>query len=62
MFKIDTKQEIETWVRAIKFYENNEFDEALSSFEEIADTSKIHFNCGVRSESTNAPYNATSKP
>ena len=40
-------QEIETWVTALGAYDNNEFDEALKSFEKIADTSKILFNCGV---------------
>lgn len=29
------------------FYDNNEFDEALGAFDNIADTSKILFNCGV---------------
>ncbi|KAM4062298.1 tetratricopeptide repeat domain-containing protein [Hirsutella rhossiliensis] len=41
------KQEIETWVSALTLYDNNEFDEALSDFEKIADTSKILFNMGV---------------
>ncbi|OCL03014.1 hypothetical protein AOQ84DRAFT_162759 [Glonium stellatum] len=41
------KQEIETWVTALGHYDNNEFDEALKSFDGIADTSKILFNCGV---------------
>ncbi|KAK0670650.1 PaNoxR NADPH oxidase activator encoded by the PaNoxR protein [Cercophora samala] len=41
------KQEIETWVEALKYYDNNEFDEALQAFERIADTSKILFNMGV---------------
>ncbi|EGS17792.1 uncharacterized protein CTHT_0071400 [Thermochaetoides thermophila DSM 1495] len=41
------KQEIETWVEALKYYDNNEFDEALKTFEKIADTSKIWFNMGV---------------
>ncbi|KAK4465719.1 PaNoxR NADPH oxidase activator encoded by the PaNoxR protein [Cladorrhinum samala] len=41
------KQEIETWVEALKAYDNNEFDEALKSFDKIADTSKILFNMGV---------------
>lgn len=40
-------QEIETWVQALAHYDTNEFDESLNSFSEIADTSKIHFNCGV---------------
>ncbi|KAF2115885.1 hypothetical protein BDV96DRAFT_612483 [Lophiotrema nucula] len=41
------KQEIETWVAALASYDNNEFDEALKVFENISDTSKILFNCGV---------------
>ncbi|KAJ4292127.1 hypothetical protein N0V88_005754 [Collariella sp. IMI 366227] len=41
------KQEIETWVEALKYYDNNEFDEALRSFDRISDTSKILFNMGV---------------
>lgn len=40
-------QEIETWVTALGHYDNNEFDEALKDFENIADTSKILFNMGV---------------
>lgn len=40
-------QEIETWVAALGLYDNNEFDEALKTFDGIADTSKILFNCGV---------------
>ncbi|PGH27368.1 hypothetical protein AJ80_00846 [Polytolypa hystricis UAMH7299] len=41
------KQEIETWVQALAHYDNNEFEEALRVFDNIADTSKILFNCGV---------------
>ncbi|KAL2359096.1 hypothetical protein RJZ56_008072, partial [Blastomyces dermatitidis] len=41
------KQEIETWVQALANYDNNEFEEALKVFNNIADTSKILFNCGV---------------
>ncbi|KFZ08406.1 hypothetical protein V501_05991 [Pseudogymnoascus sp. VKM F-4519 (FW-2642)] len=41
------KQEIETWVSALANYDNNEFDEALKTFDNISDTSKILFNCGV---------------
>ena len=40
-------QEIETWVQALAHYDNNEFDESLRVFDNIADTSKILFNCGV---------------
>jgi tetratricopeptide (TPR) repeat protein len=40
-------QEIETWVQALAHYDNNEFEESIRVFEEIADTSKILFNCGV---------------
>lgn len=41
------QQEIETWVTALGHYDNNEFDEALRTFDAISDTSKILFNCGV---------------
>ncbi|KAI5212889.1 hypothetical protein AUEXF2481DRAFT_31139 [Aureobasidium subglaciale EXF-2481] len=41
------KQEIETWVRALEHYDNNEFDSALRAFMTVADTSKILFNCAV---------------
>ncbi|KAJ5925304.1 hypothetical protein N7454_007943 [Penicillium verhagenii] len=41
------KQEIETWVGALDCYDNQEFEEALRLFNEIADTSKILFNLGV---------------
>ncbi|SZF04171.1 unnamed protein product [Blumeria hordei] len=41
------KQEIETWVAALNYYDNNQFEEALKGFEDIQDTSKINFNCGV---------------
>ncbi|KAI9833661.1 MAG: hypothetical protein M1826_006752 [Phylliscum demangeonii] len=41
------KQEIETWVQALAHYDNNEFEEALKTFDGIADTSRILFNCGV---------------
>lgn len=40
-------QEIETWVQALAHYDNNEFEESIRVFDEIADTSKILFNCGV---------------
>lgn len=43
----DPRQEIETWVQALAHYDNNEFDESLRVFDNIADTSKILFNCGV---------------
>ncbi|KAG6997532.1 NADPH oxidase regulator [Physcia stellaris] len=41
------KQEIETWVTALGHYDNNEFEESLKTFDNISDTSKILFNCGV---------------
>ncbi|KAF7510490.1 hypothetical protein GJ744_006336 [Endocarpon pusillum] len=41
------KQEIETWVQALAHYDNNEFEESLKVFDNISDTSKILFNCGV---------------
>jgi tetratricopeptide (TPR) repeat protein len=34
-------------VTALEQYDNSEFDESLKTFENISDTSKIHFNCGV---------------
>lgn len=40
-------KEIEIWVKALSHYDNNEFDEALAEFSQIADTSKILFNMGV---------------
>ena len=40
-------KEIETWVKALVHYDNNEFEESIKVFDEIADTSKILFNCGV---------------
>ncbi|KAL1975788.1 hypothetical protein VTN31DRAFT_4180 [Thermomyces dupontii] len=47
MVVMSLKQEIETWVKALNHYDNNEYEEALRVFAEIADTSKILFNCGV---------------
>lgn len=44
---VDTQQEIETWVEALGHYDNNEFEDALRVFNNIAETSKILFNCGV---------------
>ncbi|KAJ5963686.1 Tetratricopeptide-like helical [Penicillium vulpinum] len=41
------KKEIETWVQALDAYDNQEFEESLRCFDQIADTSKILFNCGV---------------
>ncbi|KAF2157279.1 hypothetical protein K461DRAFT_289614 [Myriangium duriaei CBS 260.36] len=41
------KQEIETWVEALVHYDNQDYEAALSAFGNIADTSKILFNCGV---------------
>lgn len=40
-------QEIETWVKANAQYDNQEFEEALKTFDAISETSKILFNCGV---------------
>ena len=34
-------------MKAVGQYDNHEFEESLKSFEEIADTAKILFNCGV---------------
>ena len=44
---VDTQKEIETWVEALGHYDNNEFEDALRVFDNIAETSKIFFNCGV---------------
>lgn len=44
---VDTQQEIETWVEALGHYDNTEFEDALRVFDNIAETSKILFNCGV---------------
>ena len=41
------KQEIETWVSALAAYDAHEFDGAIKCFQQICDTSKIFFNCGV---------------
>lgn len=41
------RQEIETWVLALAYYDNQQYEEALQVFDGIADTSKILFNCGV---------------
>lgn len=41
------EQEIETWVEALSYYDSNEFENSLRVFDNIADTSKILFNCGV---------------
>jgi hypothetical protein len=34
-------------VQALDAYDNQEFEESLRHFDQIADTSKIFFNCGV---------------
>jgi hypothetical protein len=34
-------------VEALGHYDNNEFEDALRVFDNIAETSKILFNCGV---------------
>lgn len=34
-------------MQALDAYDNQEFEEALRHFDQIADTSKILFNCGV---------------
>ncbi|KAL9054019.1 MAG: hypothetical protein Q9162_004425 [Coniocarpon cinnabarinum] len=41
------EQELETWVSALSHYDRNEFEESIRTFQPIADTSKILFNCGV---------------
>jgi tetratricopeptide (TPR) repeat protein len=56
------EQEIETWVRALGHYDNNEFEEALKAFDDIADTSKILFNCGVIYATLGEHYKAVGGP
>jgi hypothetical protein len=34
-------------VHALSLYDQNDFEESIGAFSAIADTSKIHFNCGV---------------
>lgn len=34
-------------MQALAHYDNNEFEESLKVFDNISDTSKILFNCGV---------------
>lgn len=40
-------QEIETWVQALSCYDKQDYENALAVFSNIAETSKIFFNCGV---------------
>lgn len=40
-------QELEIWVTALERLDAHQYDEAITVFEPIADTSKILFNCGV---------------
>ncbi|EIW70575.1 hypothetical protein M231_04434 [Tremella mesenterica] len=41
------KAELETWAAALKAYDEQDFDTALSCFERIGDTSKICWNMGI---------------
>lgn len=41
------KQEIESWVEALDFYDKQDYEKALEIFEQNADTSKIYFNIGM---------------
>ncbi len=54
-------QEIETWVQALAHYDNNEFEESLKAFNNIADTSKILFNCGVICATLGEHYKAVGR-
>ena len=47
MHILTAEKEIETWVAALAQYDSNNYAEALEEFKNIADTSKILFNCGV---------------
>ncbi|KAJ3552214.1 hypothetical protein NM688_g4267 [Phlebia brevispora] len=41
------KAELETWASALKAYDDQEFEKAISLFQEIADSSKILVNIGL---------------
>ncbi|KAI9088523.1 hypothetical protein DFS34DRAFT_717945 [Phlyctochytrium arcticum] len=41
------KVELTRWVSGVEAYESGNFEAALTAFEGIADTSKIHFNIGM---------------
>ncbi|KAF8246257.1 hypothetical protein K440DRAFT_651118 [Wilcoxina mikolae CBS 423.85] len=41
------KQEIESWVEALSYYDIQDYEKALDIFEQNADTSKIYFNIGM---------------
>ncbi|PUU78188.1 hypothetical protein B9Z19DRAFT_1101449 [Tuber borchii] len=41
------KQEIESWVEALSYYDQQNYEKALEIFETNADTSKIYFNIGM---------------
>lgn len=47
IYSLTNLKEIETWVDALAKYDSNEFEESLKVFDQISDTSKILFNCGV---------------
>lgn len=49
-------------MQALAHYDNNEFDEALRIFDNIADTSKILFNCGVIHATLGEHEKAVRKP
>lgn len=59
---VASSQEIETWVQALGHYDNNEFEESLKTFDNIADTSKILFNCGVIHATLGEHEKAVSEP
>ncbi|BGP12560.1 hypothetical protein JCM10213_004854 [Rhodosporidiobolus nylandii] len=41
------KQELQVWADALQAFDQQDFDRALSLFEEIADTSRVFFNLGL---------------
>lgn len=49
-------------MEALAHYDNNEFEEALKTFDAIADTSKILFNCGVIHATLGQHGKAVSRP
>jgi hypothetical protein len=45
--EMSLKQEIESWVEALAYYDEQDYERALDIFEQNADTSKIYFNIGM---------------
>lgn len=47
MSVLSLKAELEIWASALRAYESQDLDEAITQFERIADTSKINWNIGI---------------